>query len=146
MSTLYTVLPGTASQAYSEALDQSLNREHNGVGTGFLFISKTISGRKYWYLRHKLGSAKPKTYYLGADKPELLAAIERQTTLWDQGKEDARTLERAIAVAVAAGCMAINHRTYKVLSAVAQAGYFRAGGALVGSYAFIAAANMLGVS
>ncbi|GAB3281022.1 hypothetical protein GCM10027297_19530 [Parahaliea aestuarii] len=35
MPTLYAVLPGTASQAYSEALDQSLNLEQNGVGTAW---------------------------------------------------------------------------------------------------------------
>lgn len=145
MKRQYTELPGAASLAYAEALEQSLSREHNSNGTGFLFVPKNTSGRTYWYLRHRLGD-KEQQYYLGAETPELLRAMARQKELWEQGQEDARALDKAVAMALAAGCSGITHRAYKVLSAVAQAGYFRAGGVLVGSYAFIAAGNMLGVS
>jgi len=141
----YTQLPGTATLAYAEALDQSLAREHNAVGTGLDFHAKRLRGGRYWYLRQRL-SGKTQQFYLGPETPALLAAMERQTALWEQGREDARSLEKAVSMAQAAGCVGIDHRAYKVLTAVAQAGYFRAGGVLIGSYAFVAAGNLLGVS
>ena len=49
-------------------------------------------------------------------------------------------------MATGAGCTTISYQAYKVLNAAAQAGLFRAGGVLVGSYAFLAIGNMLGVS
>jgi len=84
-------------------------------------------------------------YYLGEDTEALRAAMGRQRERWSQGVADTASLEKAVAMALAAGCNGLDHRAYKVLAAIGQSGYFRAGAVLVGSYAFVAAANLLGV-
>ena len=47
--------------------------------------------------------------------------------------------------AIALGCTAILPRHYRIIERLGNYGFFRAGGLLVGTHAFIAMANMLGV-
>ncbi len=141
----YAELQGTAALAYAEVLDQSLSHELASSGTGLLFMRKSVQNRSYWYLRQRVGD-RLRMYYLGADTPELRSAMERQKAGWEEGRHDAVALQKAVSIALAAGCTGINHRAYRVLSAVAQSGYFRAGGVMVGSHAFLAAGNMLAAS
>ena len=145
-SMLYAELPGSASLAYAEVLDNALSR-HIETGEGFTFTSQKRPGTagRYWYLQHSLPRPK-KRYYLGAETPELLARIEQQKGRWAAGKVEAAVMERQVAMAIGAGCTPISYQAYKVLSAAGQSGLFRAGGVLVGSYAFLAIGNMLGVS
>ena len=67
----------------------------------------------------------------------MLAQIEQQKSRWVADKVEAAMLERQVAMAKGAGCATISYQAYKVLNAAAQAGLFRAGGVLVGSYAFL---------
>lgn len=142
----YTELSGSAQLAYAEVLDNALARAIQ-TGEGFTFTSqkRANSAGTYWYLQHSLPNPK-KRYYLGAETPELLARIEQQKEHWALGKVDAQMLEKQVAMAIGAGCSTITYQAYKVLNAAAQSGLFRAGGVLVGSYAFLALGNMLGVS
>ena len=143
MIPLYTELSGSAHLAYAEILDSALSRDA-ATGAGFSFLLRKRMSGKYWYLQHTFAGAK-KQYYLGPDSPELTNRIEQQKTRWKAGKIEAAAQEKQVAMAIAAGCSPITHRAYKVLSAAEQAGLFRAGGVLVGSYAFVAIGNMLGV-
>ena len=138
----YTQLPGAAALAYAEALDLALSNKLTSK-TGFSFNSKTRNERRYWYLQHVLGDQR-KQYYLGEDSPELQATMARQKARWAEGEKSAQILERAVAVAIAAGCTPITNRPFKVLNALAQSSYFDAGAILIGSFAFIALGNMLG--
>lgn len=146
MDRLYTELDGTASLAYAEVLDNALSKDIV-TGEGFSLISakRPTSAGTYWYLQHTLPQPK-KRYYLGAETPELLERIEQQKARWAAGKVDAAVLERQVSMAIAAGCGGITYQAYRVLNAAAQSGLFRAGGVLVGSYAFLTIGNMLGVS
>ena len=140
----YTQLDGSAQLAYAEVLDNALARGIQ-TGEGFSFISAKRGSGKYWYLQHSLPNPK-KQYYLGVETPQLLARIEQQKSRWAADKVEAAMLERQVAMATGAGCATISYQAYKVLNAAAQSGLFRAGGVLVGSYAFLAIGNMLGVS
>jgi hypothetical protein len=146
MGGLYTELDGSAALAYAEVLDNALSKDIV-TGEGFSFISakRPTSAGKYWYLQHTLPQPK-KRYYLGAETPVLLARIEQQKTRWSLDKVDAAILERQVSMAIAGGCAGLTYQAYKVLNAAAQSGLFRAGGVLVGSYAFLTIGNMLGVS
>lgn len=143
---LYTELSGSAALAYAEVLDNALSR-HIETGEGLTFTSQKRPGSSgtYWYLQHSLPKPK-KRYYLGAETPELLARIEQQKERWAAGKVEASMLERQVAMAIGAGCTPVTYQAYRVLNAAGQSGLFRAGGVLVGSYAFLALGNMLGVS
>ena len=145
-SKLYTELPGSASLSYAEVLDNALSHSIE-TGEGFSITSQKRPGSAgtYWYLQHSLPNPK-KRYYLGVETPELRARIEKQKERWNNDRVDAKVLERQVSMAVSAGCSQITYQAYKVLNAAAQSGLFRAGGVLVGSYAFLALGNMLGVS
>ncbi len=145
MSTGYTLLLGSAQLAYAEALEVALTLDQPVDRAGLSFISRQVKGSTYWYLRQRVG-ARSKDYYLGPESETLLESIRRQTQRWTEGRVEGEVIERLVASALAAGCMGIDHRAYRVLTAVAQAGLFRSGGVLVGSYAFVALGNMLGVS
>ena len=95
---LYAELPGSASLAYAEALDNALSR-HIETGEGFTFTSQKRPGTagRYWYLQHTLPRPK-KRYYLGAETPELLARIELQKGRWAAGKVEAAV--KAVEVSV----------------------------------------------
>ncbi len=140
----YKELDSTAATLYSELLDRSLSSEI-AKGTGFSFTSKLVKGKKYWYLQHTLGDSR-KQYYLGQDTKELRSRIETQKTRWKEGELDQSSLEKLVAMAINGGCTSLSHRAYKVLSAIEQSGLFRAGGVVIGSYAFQAIGNMLGVA
>ena len=140
----YKELDSTAATLYSELLDRSLSGEI-AKGTGFSFNAKMVKGKKYWYLQHTLGDSR-KQYYLGQDTSELRSRIETQKNRWKEDALDQSSLEKLVAMAINGGCLSLSHRAYKVLSAIEQSGLFRAGGVLIGSYAFQAMGNMLGVA
>ena len=143
---LYTELNGSASLAYAEVLDNAMAREAEAsTGEGFGFVKKSVTRGDFWYLQHTL-AGKKKQYYFGPDTHETHERIGRQKARWESGQLEAREMERLVSMAIAAGCSHITHRAYKVLNAVEQSGLFRSGGVLVGSYAFVALGNMLGVS
>ncbi|WP_165954328.1 GSU2403 family nucleotidyltransferase fold protein [Seongchinamella unica] len=142
----YTELSGSASMAYAEALESVMTREASASsGDGFGFVKKSVTRGDHWYLQHTL-AGKKKQYYFGPDNEEIRGRIAQQKARWDEGKADTAQVEKLVAMALAAGCAGISHRAYKVLYAAEQAGLFRAGGVLVGSFAFLAMGNMLGVS
>ena len=140
----FSHLDGTATLMYSETLDRSLVKD-TAKGTGFSFNLKNVRGNKYWYLQHTLGGSR-KQYYLGEGSPDIREKMVLQKARWAESKPDQEAIEKLVSMAIRGGCMPISHRAYKVLSAIEQAGLFRAGGVLVGSYAFQAMGNMLGVS
>jgi hypothetical protein len=139
-----THLNETAFLTYSELLDNTL---HSNIAKkeGFGFTSKSKNGVSYWYLQHVIGDSR-KQYYLGKESDDLIETMERQKKKWQSSRPQLKELEKLVSMAVAGGCLPISHKAYKVLSAVEQAGLFKAGGVLAGSYAFQAYGNMLGVS
>lgn len=142
MAPQYSSLSGSAALAYAEAYEQALSQRRNEQRGNFDFLKKNLSGRDYWYLRFRL-SGTERSFYLGQDSPDLRAAIERQKALWKEGQSSSIQREKAVAMALAAGCTPTPHRAYKVLKAVEIAGYFHAGGVLIGSFAYIAIGNIL---
>jgi len=145
MDTPYGALSAGATLAYAEAYEQALSQRRNEQRGNFDFLKKRLGGGDYWYLRFRL-SGTEKSFYLGQDTDDLRAAIERQKALWEEGTSSTSQREKAVAMALAAGCIPVPHRTYKVLKAVETAGYFDAGGVLIGSFAFIAIGNLLGAT
>lgn len=144
MPNLYTELAGTANLSYAEVLDNALIRDV-ATGTGFTFLRRKKNSGAYWYLQHNFAGGR-RQHYLGQDNDETRARIEQQKTRWEADKAEAAMMEKLVAMAVAAGCWHIDARAYRVLNAAANTGLFHAGGVLVGSYAFVAIGNMLGVS
>src|SRR4051812_18703704 len=66
-------LPESVHTLYAELLDQAVQAEAEiplGMPLQGSFVSKTIKGRRYWYLQRLEGERK-RQHYLGADSESL---------------------------------------------------------------------------
>lgn len=113
-------------------------------GRGLSFTRKTVKGRIYWYLSAAIGRRRVQAY-LGPDSPAIRAQIERTKAQWETAGAAAGDRRRLVAHLVAGGATATPAAAGSVLAMLADGGVFRAGAVLVGTVAFQAYANMLGV-
>jgi len=123
--------------AFAE-LQDALAMSEEGGG----FTAKSVRGRRYWYRQRRGADGRRVQDYLGPETPALLAEIARGKEVQGEIK-DRRSLVQALKAAGLHGPDAFSGR---VIAALAQAGLFAQGGVLIGSHAFGAAVNLLGVS
>ncbi|MCW8831596.1 MAG: GSU2403 family nucleotidyltransferase fold protein [Gammaproteobacteria bacterium] len=135
-------LPDTVTLQYSELMQQCIHPAPDGANLSFK--PKTISGKRYWYLFISLG-ARRSEHYLGLETPELLNRIEEEKALWESTEDDRKMRQRLVAMLLAGGATATPDNEGKVLSLLERSGLFLAGGIVIGTLAFRAYANMLGV-
>ena len=140
--TTYTELSLTAQTAYSQLLDAALAAEHQRSVADLpgSFSYKIVKGRKYWYYQYTQPSGQLRQVFVGPDN----AAVEKLRTQ----KTSASSKERLAPLArsaAALGCSEVLPKHAKVLQRLAEYGFFRAGGVLIGTHAFLAFGNMLGV-
>jgi hypothetical protein len=141
-------LPETLQTLYAELLDQALHAEAEAAAARLpppgAFVSKEVRGGTYWYLQRSEGARK-RQVYLGADSPALRTWMqevrERRT---ERGPDEERRGE-IVAMLAAGGAFREPAAVGKVLEILAASGVFRLGGVLVGTQAFSAYGNMLGV-
>jgi hypothetical protein len=133
----------SAQNAYAQLFDGALGAEHlrSVADLHGSFASKTVKGRQYWYFQCTQPSGVLTQHYVGPDGERVRALIERSRA--SGSLEQIEPLARS---AIALGCPAILPRHAKVLHRLAEYGFFRAGGLLVGTHAFVAYGNRLGVT
>ena len=138
----HTDLPLRAQTAYAQLYDATLAAEHmrSIADLKGSFNAKTVKGAKYWYYQYKEPSGKLRQVYVGPDNDAVAALRQRKTAT--AATESLGALARAAAVL---GCTAITFKHARVLSRLAEYGFFKAGGVLVGTHAFLAFGNLLGV-
>ena len=140
-------LPESVQTLYAELLDQTIQGEAEAAISAApqgSFVSKTIKGGTYWYLQRMEGDRK-RQQYLGRESPALLAWMADAREARARLAADADQRARLCSMLVAGGAAAESPTIGRVLALIAQAGVFRMGGVLVGTQAFIAYGNMLGV-
>ena len=135
-------LPSNIALQYSELLP--LCATPLPSGSNLSFKKKTIRGKHYWYLYISLGSRRTE-HYLGEESAATLALMESEQALWEQHPDDRILRSKLVAMLVAGGATAPSAEEGKVLALLEKSGVFLAGGVLVGTHAFQAYANMLGV-
>lgn len=135
-------LPLSAQTAYAQLLEAALAADHQRTVAGLSgsFAKKTVKGATYWYYQYTEPSGKLRQIYVGPDN-KAVAALRKQKTQSVVSKQ-LGPLARA---AAALGCAEILPRHARVLGRLSEYGFFRAGGVLVGTHAFLAFGNMLGV-
>ena len=138
----YKELTSTAQAAYAQLMDAALTTEHMRTVADLSgsFSSKTIKGHKYWYFQYTEPSGKLRQIYVGPDNDAVKSLIE----LKDRPGA-VQNLVPLAASAVALGCAAVLPKHLRVIARLSEYGFFRAGGVLVGTHAFLAFGNMLGV-
>ncbi len=142
MPALHEELSLAAQTAYAEVLDQAraVDLEALSSLTG-AFHRRTIKGHEYIYFgyRDPIGGRQRRVYVGPADE-RVNALIAR----FDDIKAPKRLAPNAQA-ALALGCSGTLPKHYRIVRQLAAYGFFKAGGILVGTHAFVAMSNMLGV-
>jgi len=140
---MHTPLSLAAQTAYAQLLDASLTGDYLRTVADLPgnFTSKSVKGHDYRYYQFRDLTGKLRQIYLGPATDEVLRVIERKSVVPPQ--EEA--LGRLSRSAAALGCQPLPFRQYRVVERLADHGLFRAGAVLVGTHAFLAYGNMLGV-
>ncbi len=144
MPDLYRELSAAAQTAYVELYEQVQVAE---AARSPAFVSgsiqyKTIKDRRYAYWAFKELDGRKREYYLGPDGPAI-AAIEAARA---RGAPSLDAIARQAAAALALGCTPTPPRHFRIVKRLAEYQFFRAGGLLVGTHAFLALGNQLGVA
>jgi len=137
----YSALSLSAQTAYAELFEQTQALEmqqHIGRLSGS-FHRKKVKGSWYWYFAYRDLDGAMRFVYVGPDGERVCALIERFEA---EKLPPARGRARAVTVL---GGASVVPRHYRIIKRLADYGFFRAGGVLVGTHAFLALGNMLGV-
>lgn len=139
----YSELSATAQAAYAQLLESALAVEHsrNVADLPGSFTSKPVKGKRYWYYQYTEPSGRLRQLYVGPDNESVRQLIARKSS-----KPVTDALLPMARSAMALGCTGLLTRHYQVIRRLADYGFFHAGGVLIGTHAFLAYANMLGVS
>lgn len=135
-------LPLSAQTAYAELFSQVQAFELNNslVGLVGAFHKRVLKGRTYWYFGYRDIDQKLRMAYVGPDSERVQALAHR----FKQTRRD-KPLAPPARMAIAAGCIPVAPKHFRVIRRLAEYGFFRAGGMLIGTHAFLALGNMLGV-
>ena len=135
-------LPLGAQTAYAQLLEAALAAGHQRsvADLSGSFARKTVKGATYWYYQYTEPSGKLTQLYVGPDS-DAVAHLRRQKSL-PGASARLGPLARS---AAALGCLEIIPRHARVLERLSEYGFFRAGGVLIGTHAFLAFGNMLGI-
>ncbi len=136
-------LGSSAQAAYAEILEvtrhDELSRSVRNLSGSFNL--KTVKDIRYWYYQFRdAAGGKTRQIFVGRDGDSIRALVERAKTR-DTGRLDA--LAKA---AIALGCAATTPTHFRIVRRLNEIGFFRAGGLLVGTHAFLAMGNALGVA
>jgi len=136
-------LSATAQTAYAQLLDAVHGAEltRSVASLRGTFARKRVKGRDYWYFQYTEVSGKVRQLYVGPENERVRALMEAHAA---GGATQA--VERLAQSAVVLGNAPVLARHFRVVQRLADYGFFRAGGVLIGTHAFLAFGNMLGVS
>jgi hypothetical protein len=109
------------------------------------FARKRVAGGDYWYFKTSAGPAGQSEYFVGPDDEATRAAMRAYAA----GRAEAEAAEEGVARLCAmlrqGGATLLDAASAKVIAGLANAGVFRLGAVLVGTHAYAALANVLGV-
>jgi len=142
MSTPYQPLSLSAQTAYAQLFDavHALELSRSIASLRGSFASKIVKGNRYWYFQHTDVAGQLRQIYVGPDSPRIRALIERH-----RAEDSAGAIQPMVDAAIAHRCEPVLLQHFRVIRRLADYGFFNAGGVLVGTHAFLAHGNMLGV-
>jgi len=135
-------LPLAAQTAYAELAEQARAFELSNALAGLKgsFQRMTRKGASYWYFAYRDLDQRVRMAYVGPDEPRVQRLIERFAAVRRK-----KPLAASAQSALALGCTPTAPKHFRVVKRLAEYGFFRAGGVLIGTHAFIALGNLLGV-
>jgi len=138
----FTELLLSAQTAYAELFSQTQAFELGNALAGLVgaFHKRTLKGNEYWYFAYRDIDQRLRMVYVGPDNERVRALVER----FKESRRD-KPLAPPARMAIAAGCLPAAPKHFRIIHRLAEYGFFRAGGILIGTHAFLAMGNMLGV-
>lgn len=135
-------LSASAQAAYAQLLDAAHGAElaRSVADLPGTFARKQVKGRTYWYYQYLDVSGRKRQIYVGPESERVRALVEARA-----GRGAKPALQALARSAVALGNAPMLQRHFKVVQRLADYGFFRAGGMLIGTHAFLTFGNMLGV-
>ena len=132
----------SAQTAYAQLLEAVVAAEHlrSVADLNGSFAAKTVRGKTYWYFQYTEPAGKLRQAYVGPDNDAVRALRTRMAL--PSSHMSLGPLARSAAVL---GCAEVLPRHLRVIQRLAEYGFFKAGGVLIGTHAFLAFGNMLGV-
>lgn len=140
-------LPEDAQTLHAEALTMLLASEADRKWSHLSgsFVTKTIKGTGYVYFQYSEPGGSTRQLSIGRQSDRISELIASYEVGRHERQGDTRQLDRLARLLRTAGAATTPHAPARVLRALADAGVFRLGGVLVGSYGFLALGNLLGV-
>ncbi len=142
MTTRFSELPVSASTAYAQlqtaALAVELARDVSHLHGSF--STKRVKNSTHWYFSFREADQRVRQIYVGPDTDDVRALVDKARS--------SAPLERLAPLARSAnalGCGTTQRKHLSVILRLNEYGFFRAGGVLVGTHAFLAYANQLGI-
>ncbi|HVV98293.1 MAG TPA: nucleotidyltransferase domain-containing protein [Rhodanobacteraceae bacterium] len=142
MKPLYESLPLSAQTSYAQLLDAAQASEiaRSVSSLPGSFARKRVKDNIYWYFQHTDVSGRLRQIYVGPDNERTRALVDAH----DRHTASA-LVQPLVNAAIALGCEPVLLAHFRVIRRLADYGFFSAGGVLVGTHAFLAYGNMLGV-
>lgn len=109
------------------------------------FTQKTVAGREYVYFQYSDPGGRRRQFAIGPRSRAVDAIVAQQRAGRVQLGAELAQIERLARLLRAAGINGVPHPVARLLRGLADAGVFRLGGVLVGTYAFVMLGNGLGV-
>lgn len=138
----YTELPLAGQTAYAELADQTRAFELSATLERLpgSFHKMTRKGRDYWYYGYRDLDQKVRMVYVGPDDARVRNLVEKRPA-----RRAVKPLAAQSRAATALGCAATAPKHFRIVKRLSEFGFFRAGGILIGTHAFLAMGNMLGL-
>ena len=137
-----TALPANAQAAYAELVEvaQQVDLSRSVGNLSGSFNRKIVKGITYWYYQFTdAAGRKTNQIFVGRDSDKIRQLVEQSRNA-DDGRLDAMAK-----AAISLGCAAATPVHFRIVRRLNEIGFFRAGGLLVGTHAFLAMGNALGV-
>lgn len=142
MPKFYRELPVSASTAYAQvhaaAMALELARDVSHLQGSF--ATKKVRGTTQWYFAFREPDQRVRQIYVGPDSPDVRALVERA-----RAAAPVDNLKPLAKSATSLGNATVQRKHLSVVLRLNEFGFFRTGGVLVGTHAFLAYANQLGL-
>jgi len=137
----------SVTSLYAELLDQllALEAQRSIANLRGGFTSKRLNDRHYWYFQYRDLNQSVRQVYIGPDNEATRRFIERFEHGRAQVEPDERQIERLSGMLRQGGMQTADAGAFRILRGLADSGMFRQGAVLVGTHAFLAIGNVLGV-
>jgi len=138
----FSELTLSAQTAYAELFEQTrtfeLSNALSGLSGSFQKLHR--KNQDYWYWAFRDVNQKVRMLYVGPDDDRVRALV----ALFEKNKHK-KPLEPAALSALALGNAGAAPKHFRMIKRLADYGFFRAGGVLIGTHAFLAMGNLRGV-